>query len=214
MSRSLVSSSFCLRSSFTVDSSPRPRPAPCSTSRVRLAISSLSCWIVSLALASFSWLASTIFHAFSISFFRAWIVLWSSSLSLRAVWTFAAFATISALSSRHFLMRRFSLSWDFFRARWIFSYSTRNLSRLWSPTSSSRTCWKSFSSCSKAVCSTPKASGFASSAIVPDTYSKEGGKSLSLVCRAGMLRCPPGLQVQDAPHMHMRAGRRGGVEMG
>ena len=129
MSRSLVSSSFCLRSSFTVDSSPRPSPAPCSTSLVRLAISSFSCWIVSLARASckrhhvkavsvntlfmchtrpaqdnsgatdlilplstrkrthagpvgrdfwlhtFSWLASTIFHAFSISFFRAWMVL-------------------------------------------------------------------------------------------------------------------------------------------
>ena len=69
-----------------------------------------SCWIVSLALASFSWLASTIFHAFSISFFRAAMVDWSSSFSFRAVCTLAALATISALSSRHFFTRRFSLS--------------------------------------------------------------------------------------------------------
>lgn len=57
-----------------------------------------------------TYLASTIFQAFSISFLRAAMVPWSSSLSLRAVCTLAALATISAFSSRHFLCRRTSLS--------------------------------------------------------------------------------------------------------
>ena len=38
------------------------------------------------------------------------MVPWSSSLSFSAVCTLAALATISAFSSRHFLMSRFSLS--------------------------------------------------------------------------------------------------------
>lgn len=37
-------------------------------------------------------------------------------------------ATISPFSSWHFLMSRFSLSWDFFSARCSFSYSTRKRS--------------------------------------------------------------------------------------
>mmetsp|Transcript_45548 Transcript_45548/g.75933 ORF Transcript_45548/g.75933 Transcript_45548/m.75933 type:complete len:314 (-) Transcript_45548:4-945(-) len=155
-SRSLMSSSFCFSKSFTVCSWPRLRPAPCSTRRLRLAISSFSCWMVSLARASFSWLVSTIFQAFSISFFRAVMVDWSSSLSFSAVCTFAAFAMISELSSLHFLISRFSLSWDFFKARWIFSYSTRNRSRLLSPTNSESTSWMSRSRASKAFA--PKAS--------------------------------------------------------
>ena len=65
--------------------------------------------MVSFARASFSCAASTIFHAFSISPLRPVMVAWSS-LSFSAVWTLAAFATISALRSRHFATRRFSLS--------------------------------------------------------------------------------------------------------
>lgn len=45
------------------------------------------------------------------------IVPLSSWESLSAVVTFAELATISALSSRHFCMSLFSLSWDFFNAR-------------------------------------------------------------------------------------------------
>ena len=66
--------------------------------------------MVSFARDSFSLVASTIFHAFSISPLRPVMVAWSSSLSFSAVWTLAAFATISALRSRHFATRRFSLS--------------------------------------------------------------------------------------------------------
>ena len=71
------------------------RPAPCSTSRLRFEISDLSCEMVSLARASFSCEASTIFHAFSISRLSEAIVFWSSCESLSAVCTLAAFATIS-----------------------------------------------------------------------------------------------------------------------
>lgn len=49
-------------------SCPMVKPAPCSTSLLRFAISSFKDWIVSLALCSLSWAASTIFHAFSISY--------------------------------------------------------------------------------------------------------------------------------------------------
>ncbi len=52
-SRSLVRSSFCLSSSFMVDSSPMLSPAPASTRRVRLFISSFSWLIMSLARASY-----------------------------------------------------------------------------------------------------------------------------------------------------------------
>jgi hypothetical protein len=105
---------------------PSPPPVccvPCRAVRVPRACSrmcifctalskmlALSCWMVSFAFASFSWLASTIFQAFSISFLSAPMVLWSSSLSFSAVWTLAAFATISALSSLHFFTSRFSPS--------------------------------------------------------------------------------------------------------
>lgn len=74
-----------------------------------------------------------------ITFFREAIVVWSSWESFKAVWTLEAFATISAFSSRHFCINRFSLSWDFFNALCNFSYSTRNFSRLLSPMSSPRT---------------------------------------------------------------------------
>ena len=49
-------------------SCPMVKPAPCSTSLLRFAISSFKDWIVSLALCSLSCAASTIFHAFSISY--------------------------------------------------------------------------------------------------------------------------------------------------
>lgn len=61
-------------------------------------------------LPTFSWLLSTMRHEFSISFFRAPMVAWSSSDSFRAACTLAAPVTISAFSSRHFLISRFSLS--------------------------------------------------------------------------------------------------------
>ena len=86
-SLSAVSSSFSRISSVTVFSWPTDSPAPCSTRRERLEISVFSWPIVSLALASFSCEASTIFHAFSISRFRLAIVFWSSWLSLSAVCT-------------------------------------------------------------------------------------------------------------------------------
>ena len=73
------------------------------------------------------------------TFFSEAIVVWSSWESFKAVWTFEAFATISAFNSRHFCIKRFSLSWDFFNALCNFSYSTRNFSRLLSPMSSPRT---------------------------------------------------------------------------
>mmetsp|Transcript_44142 Transcript_44142/g.104525 ORF Transcript_44142/g.104525 Transcript_44142/m.104525 type:complete len:213 (+) Transcript_44142:2218-2856(+) len=155
LSRSAVSSSFCFESSFTVFSCPSVRPAPCSTRRERLVISSLSCWMVSLARCSFSCDASTIFHAFSISFFSDAIVFWSSCDSFSAVCTFAAFATISWFSSRHFLINRFSLSCDFLSARCSFSYSTRKRSSDLSPTRSCSTSWKSRSSASNALPSKP-----------------------------------------------------------
>lgn len=50
------------------------------------------------------------FQALSTSACSELMVLWSSSLSLRAVCTLAVFCTTSLLSSRHFLIRRFSLS--------------------------------------------------------------------------------------------------------
>mmetsp|Transcript_22991 Transcript_22991/g.48188 ORF Transcript_22991/g.48188 Transcript_22991/m.48188 type:complete len:408 (-) Transcript_22991:172-1395(-) len=136
LSRSAVSSSLCLDSSLTVFSCPSVSPAPCSTRRERLVISSLSCWIVSLARCSFSCDASTIFQAFSISFLSDAMVFWSSWESLSAVCTLAALATISWFSSRHFLIRRFSLSCDFLRALCSFSYSTRKRSSDLSPTKS------------------------------------------------------------------------------
>jgi hypothetical protein len=49
-------------------------------------------------------------HEFSISFFSAVMVAWSSSLSFSAACTFAAPLTISEFNSRHFLISRFSLS--------------------------------------------------------------------------------------------------------
>ena len=68
------------------------------------------------------------------------MVVWSSWESFNAVATLAELATISALSSLHFCINRFSLSWDFFKALWSFSYSTRNFSKLRSPINSPRTC--------------------------------------------------------------------------
>jgi hypothetical protein len=44
-----------------------------------------SCPEAQLYFLTFSWLLSTIFHAFSISFLSATMVCWSSSLSLSAV---------------------------------------------------------------------------------------------------------------------------------
>mmetsp|Transcript_7021 Transcript_7021/g.17157 ORF Transcript_7021/g.17157 Transcript_7021/m.17157 type:complete len:214 (-) Transcript_7021:180-821(-) len=116
-SLSAASSSFSRSSSFTVFSCPTESPAPCSTRRERLEISTLSCEMVSFARASFSCDASTIFHAFSISRLSDEMVFWSSCESLSAVCTFAAFATISELSSRHFLISRFSDSCDLRSAR-------------------------------------------------------------------------------------------------
>mmetsp|Transcript_104451 Transcript_104451/g.277924 ORF Transcript_104451/g.277924 Transcript_104451/m.277924 type:complete len:408 (+) Transcript_104451:1533-2756(+) len=136
MSRCLMRSFFSWTSWLTMFSWLMLRPAPCSTSRPSLEISPLRFWMVSLARCSFSWEVSTIFHALSISFFRAVIVDWSSCESFSAVCTFTAFCTISVLSSRHFLMRCFSLSWDFLRARCNFSYSWRKCSSDLSPTSS------------------------------------------------------------------------------
>mmetsp|Transcript_69648 Transcript_69648/g.197369 ORF Transcript_69648/g.197369 Transcript_69648/m.197369 type:complete len:214 (-) Transcript_69648:155-796(-) len=110
MSRCLMRSFFSCTSWLTMFSWLMLRPAPCSTRRPSFEISALRFWIVSLARCSFSWEVSTIFHARSISFFKAVIVAWSSCESFRAVCTFTAFCTISVLSSRHFLMRCFSLS--------------------------------------------------------------------------------------------------------
>lgn len=118
---------------------PIVNPAPCSTSLLRLAISILSCWIVSLALVSFSYAASRVFHAFSISFFNDWIWFWSSWDNFNAVATLAELAVISAFNSLVFCIKRFSLSWLFFRALWSFSYSCRNLSSVLSPFNCSRT---------------------------------------------------------------------------
>mmetsp|Transcript_2240 Transcript_2240/g.4602 ORF Transcript_2240/g.4602 Transcript_2240/m.4602 type:complete len:217 (-) Transcript_2240:7-657(-) len=146
-----MSSSRCAIKLFTVFSWLTLSPAPCSTRWLRLAISTFRLWIVSFALCSFSWLASTIFQALSISFLRLEIVAWSSLDRFKAVWTFVALDTISWFSSRHFLIKRFSLSWDFFRARWSFSYSRRKCSSDLSPMSSCKTSWKSFSRASKAL---------------------------------------------------------------
>mmetsp|Transcript_106333 Transcript_106333/g.297667 ORF Transcript_106333/g.297667 Transcript_106333/m.297667 type:complete len:414 (-) Transcript_106333:123-1364(-) len=127
------------------------KPAPCSTRWLRFAISNFKLWIVSFARCSFSCEASTIFHARSISFFKLPIVAWSSLERFKAVCTLAAFETISELRSRHFLMRRFSLSCDFFKARCNFSYSNLKCSNDLSPMSSCNTSWKSFSNASKAL---------------------------------------------------------------
>mmetsp|Transcript_12820 Transcript_12820/g.32954 ORF Transcript_12820/g.32954 Transcript_12820/m.32954 type:complete len:487 (-) Transcript_12820:24-1484(-) len=150
MSRCLITSFFSCTSWLTMFSWLMLRPAPCSTRRPSFEISVLRFWIVSLARCSFSWEVSTIFHARSISFFSAVMVAWSSWESLSAVCTLAAFVTISWLSSRHFLIRCFSLSWDFFRARCSFSYSCLKCSSDLSPTSSWRISWKSRSRASKA----------------------------------------------------------------
>ena len=61
---------------------------------------------------------------------RELMVPLSSWESFKAVVTLAELATISALSSRHFCISLFSLSWDLLRVWWSFSYSTRNFSRL------------------------------------------------------------------------------------
>ena len=140
-------------------------PAPCSTRRERLEISLLSCEMVSFARASFSCDASTIFHAFSISRFSDAMVFWSSCDSFSAVCTLAALETISELSSRHFLMSRFSLSCDFLSARCSFSYSCRKRSRLLSPTSSVSTSWKSRSKVSNAFDSKPRPSSSPSAMV-------------------------------------------------
>mmetsp|Transcript_87590 Transcript_87590/g.231805 ORF Transcript_87590/g.231805 Transcript_87590/m.231805 type:complete len:225 (-) Transcript_87590:33-707(-) len=150
-SRVRRSSSRCVMRLLTVFSWFTERPAPCSTRWLRLLISSFRLWIVSFALCSFSCEASTIFQARSISLLRFWIVDWSSLDRLRAICTLLALDTISAFSSRHFFMRRFSLSCDFFSARCSFSYSMRKCSRDLSPISSCSTTWKSFSSASKAL---------------------------------------------------------------
>mmetsp|Transcript_53366 Transcript_53366/g.140752 ORF Transcript_53366/g.140752 Transcript_53366/m.140752 type:complete len:234 (+) Transcript_53366:1804-2505(+) len=110
LSRFRRRSSRCWTRLFTVFSWFTLRPAPCSTRWLRLAISTFRLWIVSLARCSFSWEASTIFHALSISFLRFWMVDWSSLERFRAVCTLFALETISWFSSRHFLMSRFSLS--------------------------------------------------------------------------------------------------------
>mmetsp|Transcript_28676 Transcript_28676/g.66478 ORF Transcript_28676/g.66478 Transcript_28676/m.66478 type:complete len:216 (-) Transcript_28676:8-655(-) len=151
LSRALISSSRCAIRLLTVFSWFTLRPAPCSTRWLRFAISTLRLWIVSLARCSFSCEASTIFHALSISFLRLAMVAWSSLDRLRAVWTLVALDTISAFSSRHFLIKRFSLSCDFLSARWSFSYSSRKCSKDLSPMSSWRTSWKSFSRASNAL---------------------------------------------------------------
>ena len=154
-----------LSSSFTWFSWPMESPAPCSTRRERLEISLLSCEMVSFARASFSCDASTIFHAFSISRFSDAMVFWSSCDSFSAVCTLAALETISELSSRHFLMSRFSLSCDFLSARCSFSYSCRKRSRLLSPTSSVSTSWKSRSKVSNAFDSKPRPSSSPSAMV-------------------------------------------------
>mmetsp|Transcript_87719 Transcript_87719/g.246443 ORF Transcript_87719/g.246443 Transcript_87719/m.246443 type:complete len:240 (+) Transcript_87719:1953-2672(+) len=136
ISRCFMRSFFSWTSWLTMFSWLMLRPAPCSTKRPSFEISDFRFWMVSFARCSFSWDVSTIFQARSISFFSAVIVAWSSCESFKAVWTFTAFCTISVLSSRHFLMRPFSLSWDFFKARWSFSYSCRKCSSDLSPTSS------------------------------------------------------------------------------
>lgn len=52
-SRSIMSSSFRRMSSWIVDSSSNWNPVPCSTKLVKFETSNFSCWIVSLALASY-----------------------------------------------------------------------------------------------------------------------------------------------------------------
>mmetsp|Transcript_64400 Transcript_64400/g.122036 ORF Transcript_64400/g.122036 Transcript_64400/m.122036 type:complete len:209 (+) Transcript_64400:2034-2660(+) len=138
MSRCLMRSFFSCTSWLTIFSWLMLSPAPCSTNRPSLAISDFRLWMVSFARCSFSWEVSTIFQARSISFFKDVIVAWSSCESLRAVCTLTALETISAFSSRHFLMRCFSLSCDFFKARCNFSYSCRKCSSDLSPTNSWR----------------------------------------------------------------------------
>ena len=85
--------------------------------------------------------------------FREAIVVLSSCESLRALLTLAALATISTFSSLHFVISLRSLSCDFFRARWSFSYSVLNFSKLSSPINSPRVSWKSFSRVSKVASS-------------------------------------------------------------
>lgn len=63
----LESLNHCFYCNYYLWSCPIVNPAPCSTSLLRFAISSFKDWIVSRALCSLSWAASTIFHAFSIS---------------------------------------------------------------------------------------------------------------------------------------------------
>mmetsp|Transcript_78077 Transcript_78077/g.236745 ORF Transcript_78077/g.236745 Transcript_78077/m.236745 type:complete len:460 (-) Transcript_78077:11-1390(-) len=180
MSRCLMRSFFSCTSWFTMFSWLMLSPAPCSTRRPSLEISPLRLWMVSLARCSFSCEVSTIFQARSISFFSAVIVAWSSWESFSAVCTFTAFCTISVLSSRHFLMRCFSLSWDFFSARWSFSYSWRKCSRLLSPTSSCRISWKSRSSASKA-----EASKFSSPSLAFSSMARWASPSPSLRAPGG-----------------------------
>mmetsp|Transcript_79778 Transcript_79778/g.225843 ORF Transcript_79778/g.225843 Transcript_79778/m.225843 type:complete len:272 (-) Transcript_79778:2-817(-) len=170
MSRCLMRSFFSWTSWLTMFSWLMLRPAPCSTKRPSLEISVFRFWIVSLARCSFSWDVSTIFQARSISFFSAVMVAWSSCDSLRAVCTLTALWTISVLRSRHFLIKCFSLSWDFFRALCSFSYSWRKCSRDLSPTSSWRISWKSRSRASKAEASKSPSPSLPLSSMAP----KEG----------------------------------------
>lgn len=137
--RQLICLSHMHYNSTHLCSWPMVSPAPCSTSLLKFAISIFSCWIVSLALVSFSYAASRVFHAFSISFFKDCIWFWSSWDNFRAVATLAELAVISAFNSLVFCIKRFSLSWLFLRALWSFSYSWRNLSRVLSPLSCSST---------------------------------------------------------------------------
>lgn len=71
------------------------------------------------------------------------IVVSSSWDNFRAAATLVEVDTISAFSSLHLDISLFSFSRDFFSAWMSFSYSTRILSMLLSPTSSLRTIWNS-----------------------------------------------------------------------
>ena len=127
--------SCLISSSFSVDTS-----APDSAARSRSAISRLSASTLAAVRASFSLVASTSFHACSISCFRPLMVAWSSSDRRSAVCTFVAFSTTSAFRSRHFRVNERSDASDDANAAWSFSYSPRNVTSDASPAISARVC--------------------------------------------------------------------------
>lgn len=132
----LASSSFAMSRSCTVVVCPLVAAELRSISWLRFYISSPRFSIFCLLFSSLSFDNSRILYILSSSLFKWVIVVLSCWVIFKAPCKLAVCPLISPVYSRHLANNLFSFSWETLRARWNFSNSYRNLSRLWSAASS------------------------------------------------------------------------------